>query len=224
MRYLKWFAGGFLAIVFMVAAGMLVPRPLFPHASASDQGQAMRQILVISNPIHTDLAFPLDDETLRYFPFLEAEGLPVRHPMARWIIFGWGGRAFYLETPTWGDLKPMPVVKSLTLDQSVMHVEVVGELNLPNPAIYSIAIPKSDFDRMARAVAASFRVSDGAVQAIPNKSYGRSDRFFEANGFFNALLGCNTWTASMLREAGLRTGLWNPLPVSLVRSLAMFNG
>lgn len=224
MRYLKWFIGCLLAIVFVVTAGTFVPRPLLPHALATGQGQAMRTILVISNPIHTDLAFPLDDETLRYFPFLEAEGLPVRHPLARWIIFGWGGRAFYLETPTWAELKPMPVVKSLTLDQSVMHVEVAGELNLQNAAIHSIPIAQQDFDRMARAVAGSFRLRDGAVQAIPNKSYGRSDRFFEANGFFNALLGCNTWTASMLRQAGLKTGLWNPLPVSLNLSLSMFNG
>lgn len=224
MRYLKWFIGCLLAIVFVVAAGTFVPRPLLPQALATRQGQAMRTILVISNPIHTDLAFPLDDETLRYFPFLEAEGLPVRHPLARWIIFGWGGRAFYLETPTWAELKPMPVVKSLTLDQSVMHVEVAGELNLQNAAIHSIPIAQQDFDRMARAVAGSFRLRDGAVQAIPNKSYGRSDRFFEANGFFNALLGCNTWTASMLRQAGLKTGLWNPLPVSLNLSLSMFNG
>jgi len=224
MRYLKWSIGCLIAIVFAVVAGTFVPRPLFPHALASGQGQAMRQVLVISNPIHTDLAFPLDDQTLRYFPFLEDEGLPVRHPMARWIIFGWGGRAFYLETPTWSELKPMPVVKSLTLDRSVMHVEVVGELNLQNPAIYSLAIPPDDFDRMARAVAGSFQLRNGAVQAIPDKSYGHSDRFFEANGLFNALLGCNTWTASVLRQAGLRTGLWNPLPFLLIRSLSMFNG
>ncbi|MGG2475846.1 DUF2459 domain-containing protein, partial [Rhizobium sp. BR5] len=36
--------------------------------------------------------------------------------------------------------------------------------------------------------------------------------FFEANGWFNAVAGCNTWSAAMLREAGIRTGWWTPLP------------
>lgn len=223
MRYLKWFAGGLLAIVFMVAGGMLVPRPLFPRASASEPGQVVRTILVLSNPIHTDLAFPLDEETLRYFPFLEAAGLPVRHPMARWIIFGWGGRAFYLETPTWADLKPMPVFKSLTLDRSVMHVEVVGDIDPKSPTVYSLSIGKTEFERMAGKVAGSFAMSEGGPQVITGKAYGGSDSFFEANGFFNALLGCNTWTAHILREAGLRTGFWNPLPMSLIYSLSLFN-
>ena len=47
-----------------------------------------------------------------------------RFNRTHWLILGWGGRAFYLETPDWADLKPMPVIKALTVDRAVMHVGV----------------------------------------------------------------------------------------------------
>ncbi|TIU71371.1 MAG: TIGR02117 family protein, partial [Mesorhizobium sp.] len=41
------------AIVLAAALGTLVPRPLWPAAAA---GEGSRHILVLSNPIHTDIA------------------------------------------------------------------------------------------------------------------------------------------------------------------------
>lgn len=59
---------------------------------------------------------------------MQEGGIAVNHPAAAYLVFGWGGRSFYTETPTWADLKPMPVLRSLTLDRSVMHVDVTGIL------------------------------------------------------------------------------------------------
>ncbi|TIW01591.1 MAG: DUF2459 domain-containing protein, partial [Mesorhizobium sp.] len=62
-------------------------------------------------------------------------GLPMDASDARYIVFGWGGRAFYLETPTWSQLKAAPVLKALTLDASVMHVDVAGTIKEPHPDV-----------------------------------------------------------------------------------------
>ena len=40
---------------------------------------------------------------------------------------------------------------------------------------------------------------------------------------FNALAGCNVWTAASLRQAGLKTGWWTPLPGLLGLSLKLHN-
>ena len=40
--------------------------------------------------------------------------MPVDAREVRYIVFGWGGRAFYLETPTWSELKAAPVLKAVT--------------------------------------------------------------------------------------------------------------
>lgn len=211
----------FLMLALAASFGTIVPQPLFA-SRAADTGD-MRRILVLSNPIHTDIAIPVDAESLARFPFLAASGIPVDDPAARWIVFGRGGRSFYLETPTWADLKPLPLLRGLTFDRAVLHVDVLGALAEPSPAVQGFDIGPEGYASLLDMIAASFATREDQVVPVPDVRYGQNDRFFEATGWFTALAGCNTWTAQGLRAAGLRTGLWNPLPVSLAFSLNQFN-
>lgn len=222
MRVLRRLLAVILIIVGAVAAGAVIPLPLWSQA-AEDKGGETRRILVLSNPIHTDIAIPLDADTRAAFAFLERSGVPVAEPGAKWMIVGWGGRAFYLETPTWGDLKPLPVFRALTVDSSVLHVDVTGELDEGHPAVTALEVGAEEFERLQVFIRESFAQAPDAVAAIPDAGYGPYDRFFEAKGAFNALIGCNTWTAQALRASGVRTGLWNPLPQTLTFSLKLFN-
>lgn len=222
-RTLRWLLAVSLAAVVAVVTGTAIPRPLWFAEKVHAAGGETRRILVLSNPIHTDIAIPVDAETLTRFPFLAQSGMPVAHPNARWMVFGWGGRAFYIETPTWSDLKPVPLMKGLTLDRSVIHADVAGEIVEPSESVTGFEIGTDEYQRLLAFIELSFTPKDGRIQAIPDAEYGDNDRFFEANGWFSAAVGCNTWTAKALREAGLRTGWWNPLPVSLSMSLAIYN-
>lgn len=210
-----------LFIVLAVAAGTFIPRPFV--ASERPAAEETRRILVLSNPIHTDIAIPLDKNTRAAYGFLEQSGIPVADPAAQWLVIGWGGRAFYLETPTWADLKLLPVFRALTIDRSVMHVDIAGGIDEGHPAVTVFDLDPQQFQRLSEYIQASFVREGGKVAAIPDAGYGAYDQFFEAHGSFNALVGCNTWTAGALRAAGLRTGLWNPLPQTLNVSLKLFN-
>jgi uncharacterized protein (TIGR02117 family) len=219
----RWPLRMLLLVVLAVAGGTFIPRPLFLPAVASSHHNGTQRILLLSNPIHTDIAIPLNDETRTMFAFLERAGVPVSAPDAEWLIVGWGGRAFYLETPTWADLKPMPVLRALTLDRSVLHVEVAGPIAEQHPTVEAFDIGTDAFEALLGFVSDSFEDGDGKAEPIPGFAYGPSDRFFEARGYFNALFGCNTWTAAALRMAGLRTGMWNPVPQTLRLSVALYN-
>jgi uncharacterized protein (TIGR02117 family) len=222
MKKLWRFLGLLVAVAALaVALGALVPRPLWRPAAAAPA--ATRHILVLNNPIHTDIAIPVDNEVRQRFRFLTDAGLPSDAPEVRYIVFGWGGRAFYLETPTWSELKAVPVMKALTVDASVMHVDVAGDIVEPHPDVAGFDISEDRFAALLDFIAASFRQGPGGPIVIENAAYSRFDRFYEANGHFNALIGCNTWTAAALRAAGLRTGWWNPLPVSLGLSMRLYN-
>ncbi|MDE1995609.1 MAG: TIGR02117 family protein, partial [Rhizobiaceae bacterium] len=109
------------------------------------------------------------------------------------------------------------------LDNSVLHVDVAGHIPEPHPAVTALDIGGEDLRHLLDFISDSFVRQDGKVTPIAGVAYGPYDRFFEAKGYFNALLGCNTWTAAGLRAAGIRTGLWNPLPQSLKISLALYN-
>jgi uncharacterized protein (TIGR02117 family) len=217
-RFLQALGLAIGAGLFFLIAGTLVPRPLF---SQSDGEEKSVEVLVITNPIHTDIAIPATSETLQAFAFLQESGLPLDAPGLRWLVFGWGGRAFYLETPTWADLKLVPALKALTIDRSVMHAELAGNIERGLPNVKSIRVSTDEFSRMLQSILDSFDPQQPA--AIQGAGYGPNDRFFEANGYFNVLLSCNTWAAKALRAAGLQTGWWNPLPQSLDLSLALHN-
>jgi uncharacterized protein (TIGR02117 family) len=223
-RFIAWPAAILLLIVIALALGTITPRPIF--AAAVDAGSVDRsaEILVISNPIHTDIAIRLTEKVKAQFAFVQAEGVPIDNPDAAYLILGWGGRSFYLETPTWADLKPMPVLRALTIDRSVMHVDVARASLATNPSARRLMVSQAGLDHLIAYSLDSFaRDKAGHPISISGAGYSSVDAFFEAGGAFNAFAGCNTWTAGALRRAGLRTGWWNPLPQSLSLSLALLN-
>ncbi len=216
----RWIGGGLLLIVLLLVLGTIVPRPFFADGAG---GLRDREILLLSNPIHTDIALPVDEDLRRAFAELQEDGIAVNHPAAAYLVFGWGGRSFYTETPTWADLKPMPVLLSFTLDQSVMHVDVTGDFPADLAGVKRLRISEAGYQLLLAGIGASFVRKDGKVQLIPGVAYGLNDAFFEANGWFNAFAGCNTWSAAMLRQAGIRTGWWTPLPPLLRWSVDLHN-
>ena len=76
------------------------------------------RIYLNSTLIHTDIVLPLEaiDADLRNGLYLK-EG-------EEYVAFGWGDKKFYLETPTWDDLKTTNVLIALfTFSESMMHIE-----------------------------------------------------------------------------------------------------
>lgn len=220
-KFWRLFAVLLAAAATALALGTFVPRPLWRTGTEPSGGT--RRILVLNNPIHTDIAIPIDGAMRKRFRFLADAGIPVDAPAARYIVFGWGGRAFYIGTPTWSELRAMPLVKGLTLDVSVLHVDVAGAIAEPHPDVAGFDIDDAQFAALVDFVDASFQREPTGPVHVPDAGYGDYDGFYEANGYFTALAGCNTWTAAALRAAGLRTGWWNPLPVSLALSMRLYN-
>ncbi len=221
-KLLRWLISGFALLALLFVSGTVVPRPLTSPAEASVGGES--QILLLANPIHTDIALPVDDEVRAAFADLVPSGLPVDMPGVEYLIIGWGGRSFYIETPTWGDIRPLPVLKALTIDRSVLHVSVAGHIDTGHPTVRPLVVTQEGRKRMIAAIRDSFIRDGGLPVAIPGAAYGFDDAFFEAKGAFNAFLGCNTWTAAVLRAGGVRTGWWTPLPQLLDLSIDLHHG
>jgi len=127
------------------------------------------------------------------------------------LSFGWGERAFYLETPTWWDVKPTTVLAAaFGSDRTLVHVDHVPR---PRPAsdVRPIVLTPDQYRRLAAHIAASF--APGA-RHLPG--YGAFDVFYEARGRYSALSTCNAWTGRGLRRAGVRTGAWTPFAATVM--------
>ncbi len=78
-----------------------------------------------SNEVHVDLILPISE--------LDSNFVKTLQPIdgARFVAFGWGDRGFYLETPSWEDLKYSTVFKALFLySPAVMHVSFYSNASL----------------------------------------------------------------------------------------------
>jgi uncharacterized protein (TIGR02117 family) len=201
-------------------AGTLVPRPAAPIPASF----GAHEVMLVANPIHTDIALPASPEVLGRLGFLRDAGLTLDHPGVGTILIGWGGREFYTRTPTWGDLGARAVLASLTLDASVLHFSLAPPIEPGFPATRRIVLSDAQFEALLRFVEASLTRDASGRPIMASPGYGPFDTFFEAQGSFNIAVGCNVWTSDALSAAGLRTGWWTPLPQTLFRSLDWHEG
>jgi uncharacterized protein (TIGR02117 family) len=165
------------------------------------QGSAGVTIYVADNGVHTDLVLPARDFSNRVRPDHFADPAQAAQPM---LMFGWGDRDFYLNTPTWWDMNPFRVARALAgMGPTVVHVSAVPE---PQPAakIRRLVLRPEEYARLVDYVQRTFAAGP------PVRGYGGHDAFYAARGGYSALRTCNDWSAGGLRSAGVRMGAWTP--------------
>ena len=253
-KAVRWLLAGLLAPVAATAiwglsAFGLAEIPLHPDFTPPPPGAEAVEILVISNGVHTDVGLPY---VSRWHDFRQE--LPVSDTKTpnlfmgadSIIAVGWGSRGFYLETPTWADLKVSTALKALFwLDRTAMHVYFFPVAPPLGPKVRRIRISPAQYERLVAFAAHQFAPPDGVgtppahprrtqkpgpetlvfppeglhpVQ-IPGASYGDTDAFYEARDTYSLFNTCNTWTSRVLGAAGVTVGAWTPLEPNLMDSL-----
>lgn len=214
-------AGLALALALALLLGALVPRAV--RDVPTQPGR--HEIVLLANPIHTDIALPATPEVLTRLGFLARDGLPLDHPELGTILVGWGGREFYTRTPTWGDLTPGAAFASVTLDDSVLRFALAPVLSPDLPGTRRLRLSDAQFEALLAFVEETLaRGADGTPILVPGASYSPFDRFYEADGWFNIAVGCNVWTSAALAQAGIASGIWTPLPQTLLASIRWHEG
>lgn len=175
-------------------------------------------IFVRTNGVHTWIMVPKVTPEMDWRPLVP--GAHLRD--SRWgagdhVALGYGNRAFYLETPTWGDLTmENALLAAFGQGRSLIHADHDHQ---PRANDYQrpLTLRSEEYRRLVAFLRASFQY-DARGQTIPliGRGYGGSDMFYEAVGPYNALYTCNEWTGAALRAAGVRMGIWTPLSVGVM--------
>jgi uncharacterized protein (TIGR02117 family) len=163
------------------------------------------RIYVEDNGIHTGIVLPKALLTPRAaMRFAAADLRDPRYAAHRWVAVGWGDRAFYIDTPTWGDLNPLTVAAAaIGSDRVVLHVDHVPAPRAAGSVRRVVLRPEQ-----AARLAAFIDRSLGEGQSVPG--YGGWDAFYPATGRYSAIRTCNEWTGAALRAAGVPMGRWTP--------------
>lgn len=175
------------------------------------------RIFIESNGVHTGIVVPKlvagDGWRVDWRPLVRADHLrDPRYGAYDHLSFGWGEHAFYLETPTWADVKPATVLAAaIGSDRTLVHVDHVPAPHVTGSA-RSVVLRPDEYRRLAAYIRATFAARPGH-----RPGYGPYDAFYDARGRYSAITTCNAWTGAALRHAGVRVGAWTPFPSTVMR-------
>jgi uncharacterized protein (TIGR02117 family) len=212
-KILKIIAWTILTPVFLVLLYLGVAYVL-SRISVAKQPASEENITVyiLSNGVHTDLVVPVINEQMDWSKEIPVSNTTGNDTTARWLAFGWGDKGFYLETPTWADLKFSTALKAATgLSESAIHATYYRSLK-EGPDCIRLSIDSMHYAALTDYIRGSFdrNASGNVMHIVTNANYGRTDAFYEAKGRYNLFFTCNTWANKGLKKAGQKACLWTP--------------
>lgn len=226
-RIRRWLRFGGLALVTLVSVILLYVSAGFglawiPLNTGFRPDPEGIEIAVIDNGVHTDLALPLTNSSQNWWELLSPDDFPTDVSGYRYVAFGWGNRQFYLETPTWADVRVTTVAKaSIGLGGNALRADLLYELPPPSPQCRRFRISREQYARISQAIRDTMKLSEkGRATPIQGAHYLDSDAFYEATGRYHLFNTCNVWTGRILKDAGIRVGLWTPFPGGVLTQLA----
>ena len=169
-------------------------------------------IYIHTNGVHTDVVLPVKNEMYDWSKEIKFQNTISKDTTARYVAFGWGDKGFYLNTPTWAQLKFSVAFKAaFALSTSAIHATFYKALE-ENAACKKIQISKEQYSRLVAYIQKSFKTdSTGNIINIKtNANYNNDDAFYDANGKYNLFYTCNTWANNALKACGQKACLWTP--------------
>jgi uncharacterized protein (TIGR02117 family) len=219
LKLLTWGIAALCAPVLLYAGAVLVLGliPCNRDFRPADNGI---DIYISSNGVHADLLLPQQSVVLDWRSILPASDFNRPDPAASYLAIGWGDRDFYLNTPTWAELKLSTAVYALSgRDSSLLHVEPVRP-PLPSPTLRHLRLSPQQLRLLDAYILRSFALDAGGhPQRIAGAHYYAHDAFYQAHGAYSLLNTCNEWARSGLAEAGVRSPLWSPLTFGIFHQL-----
>ena len=214
----RFIAGFILVILFYLALAWIFPY-IKANSSFVNAAEGV-EIYVQSNGVHTDLVLPLRTKHMdweRLFPYSDFTNV---YKGFNYVAIGWGDKGFFLDTPTWGDLKFSTAFKAVFgLSTTAMHVTYKYNQPQLNENCRKIILSEKQYRTMIRYILSSFRLKDKMPIHIDHKGYGQQDTFYEANGTYTLFKTCNVWTGNALQVSGVKIGVWTPFDKGIVGHL-----
>ncbi len=202
-----------LSITALLIIGYLTPRKWGNYA----QTDCAITIYIANQGIHTAIVVPVENKYFNWHQYLRLSEIGREaNSDYQYLSFGWGDRAFMLETATSATINPVTAFKALFLPTpSTMHVQ--GYLVFPrNKETKCVKISGANYLNIVNFIKSSFQLDAGGNKIKIGYGYHNSDSFYEAQGNYSILRTCNDWTAEALRKADVNTPVWSTLSSSIM--------
>lgn len=190
----------------------------FIEISAKDDGEKKEiPIYIYTNGVHTDIVMPVKNDMQDWSTKIPFANTKSKKTDYNYIGVGWGDKGFYLDTPTWADLKFSTAFKAaFWLGESAMHCTYYRTMTEADDCKI-IMISRSQYKKLVQFVNDKFdKDQNGNFILIPtNAVYSDNDAFYDAQGKYSFLYTCNTWSNDALKAAGQKAAFWTPTDVGI---------
>jgi len=207
------FFWGILPIILYLLFSVILS--IWPHrGKAPNQGKEAIEVYFRSNGVHVDLFLPVDQLS----PELR-DGLALDSTI-QYVAFGWGDRQFYLETPTWDDLRVWTVIKSfLWPTESALHVTRY----VKSPTYdRRYQIDQEQLQAIEEHIIQTLAWEGRELLPIGESGYGDNDRFYSTVPSYHALYTCNLWLGRALKKGNIPTSQWSPFVYGILYHLPTY--
>ncbi len=173
-------------------------------------------VFVETNGVHVSLIVPMTAAGEDLSDLVRPEHLGGRSLYGTHAMIGWGHGRVYRNARTWADVRSGDIVSAVFgSDFTTLHVYHLID---PQPTAYRkrFRVTEAQYRRIITQIRATFRLTrDGRSIAYP--AYGPDNLFYDSKGRYTAIHTCNDWTGGILRNAGVRMGIWTPMPGGVMR-------
>lgn len=172
-----------------------------------------------TNGVHTDIVVPVKSQFMDWETKFPSENTVSKRTDYKYISIGWGDKGFYLDTPTWADLKFSTAFKAaFWLGDAALHTTYYDEMKV-NDSVKSFTMTERQYNNLIKYVDESMDKdkNGNAINIKTNAVYGDNDAFYEAKGSYSFLHTCNTWTNNALKVSGQKAALWTPSDFGIFR-------
>lgn len=215
VRLVLWSIGVFAVFILIYLAAAWILARIHIEGEKADKKEVT--IYLLTNGVHTDIVVPARDSIMDWTREVRYEHTRGNDSTQGYLAMGWGDKGFYLETPTWADLKASVAFKAATgLSTTAIHATYHKEIKTGDSCVrLNLSVPQ--YKKLIQYIRSSFQKdADGHfINIKTNANYGDTDTFYEAIGSYSMFHTCNTWVNSGLKFTGLRHCAWTPFDTGL---------
>ncbi|MFN3452509.1 MAG: TIGR02117 family protein [Sphingorhabdus sp.] len=207
---------GWPLLVIGVFMGTALLGSLFPANADWREPESGVSLFVETNGVHVSIVVPITHNGHDLSDLIKPQDISDPDLYGTHVAIGWGHGGVYRNAETWSGVKLRDVASAVVgSDDTVLHVY---HLTNPQPTRYRarFQVTEAQYRKIIEGVRATFALN-AAGQSEAQPAYGADNVFYRAHGRYSAVNTCNEWTASILRKAGVKVGLWTPMPGGVMR-------
>ncbi|HTE00230.1 MAG TPA: TIGR02117 family protein [Mucilaginibacter sp.] len=210
-KILRAIAWVILSLVTFISSWLLAALllPLFTVNAKPTIGNDVA-IYIETNGDHTDIVVPVKNQMKDWHTEISYQNTISRDTTCNYVAIGWGDKGFYLNTPTWSQLKFSVAFKAaFGLSTSAIHATFCHNLS-ESADCKKIMISNAQYDKLVTYIDSTFKrdIQGNVVNIKTNANYDKEDAFYDAKGKYNLFYTCNTWANGALKACGQKACLW----------------